>query len=490
MNVSRSLALLLLFVGFAQVLTPLSFADQASCEHVFQVRSRSLTELFQSDSPVLGQASELDVDDVEILGDGVEALQKRIYHASGQWVPIEVLEARDPNFKIDFSRAPRLKAVFLTAFYITNDFVGEILRQIVAYHSSQGAQAYIAYSNSLVAMTRHQGRISAEKRMHYEQTMGLLNTFRSMGPNVHVELIELGRLRDETKLGPIANQLVSYHGKSFDLIGEDPRDSVSIKGGRNSDEVYYFEYPSAHSSHGEFYSVQDVETLTVDPEAVLNAARSSTILWPSADFTWLDTMVAPPRNHKIEDDRRVYKRPIFSFPQHDGNALESLYVEAFDLAQEKIRIVTPYFKLTPRLSISIESALERDVKIELVTNYKLLADGLAGGLAGAFNDLHIYKYHKQIQVYDYKQPSGQRLHGKNVLIDDRLLVVASINMNGRSFETDIENGDMYMGEALIQQYLQSFYFPLLERSQHLTCVEEPTLSARQKLVRWCMPGMF
>ena len=64
---------------------------------------------------------------------------------------------------------------------------------------------------------------------------------------------------------------------------------------------------------------------------------------------------------------------------------------------------------------------------------------LAGNVLTELNLLFLERYGKRITFREYRQPEVL-LHAKILMIDGRLVVVSSVNLNNRSFVHDTENG--------------------------------------------------
>lgn len=147
-------------------------------------------------------------------------------------------------------------------------------------------------------------------------------------------------------------------------------------------------------------------------------------------------------NNEIDSDFFENKngpivRHFMSFPYKDGHALEKYYVKLIDSATKEISISTPYFNLTKNLGAAFSRAVDRGVKIDLITRLDLTGDTAAIILSDV-NKKAVNKFYKNIEVFEYTNPADI-LHSKLVLVDGKVVAMGSVNFNQRSFYHDIEN---------------------------------------------------
>jgi cardiolipin synthase len=107
------------------------------------------------------------------------------------------------------------------------------------------------------------------------------------------------------------------------------------------------------------------------------------------------------------------------------------YVHAIDDAQDSIRIINPYFTLTPCVKKALKRALKRGVKVELMISVKcdipLTPDC-------AFYHMHqLMKRGAHVWLY---KPGFH--HSKIMMVDGRFCTVGSTNLNARSLRFDYE----------------------------------------------------
>ena len=113
------------------------------------------------------------------------------------------------------------------------------------------------------------------------------------------------------------------------------------------------------------------------------------------------------------------------------SAVRFFYVNAINDAQDSIRIINPYFTLTPSVKKALKKALKRGVKVELMISAK--SD------IPLTPDCAFYNMHKMMKrgahVWLY-QPGFH--HSKIMTVDGRFCTVGSTNLDARSLRFDYE----------------------------------------------------
>lgn len=145
-------------------------------------------------------------------------------------------------------------------------------------------------------------------------------------------------------------------------------------------------------------------------------------------------------------------RHFLSLPQNDDEALEQLYVDLFDRAQRLVQMTSPFLNLPPRIAEAMERALDRGVKVELVTRIEM--PDPSGVFATTLNRMFI-RDHPRVNVWTYLV-RPRTLHSKYLLVDGALGVVTSTNLNRRSFAHDTENGVLITDRRALAQVAADF----------------------------------
>ena len=111
--------------------------------------------------------------------------------------------------------------------------------------------------------------------------------------------------------------------------------------------------------------------------------------------------------------------------------IRDFYANAINDAQDSIKIINPYFTLTPKLKRAMRKAIKRGVKLEIMLSIKndisLTPD------CGFYNAHKLMK--KGADVWMYK--AGFH-HTKIIMVDGKFCTVGSANLNARSLRFDYE----------------------------------------------------
>ena len=132
-----------------------------------------------------------------------------------------------------------------------------------------------------------------------------------------------------------------------------------------------------------------------------------------------------------------------------GKAQEYALIEAIALARHSLRIATPYFAPPESLLDAICAAAVRGVRVELVTS--LRPDVRLMGVAAR-------PYLRRCaecgaEVYGY---AGGVLHSKTLIVDDRIVVIGSVNLDYRSLYYNLELSAFVYNRAIAQECAQQF----------------------------------
>ena len=131
-------------------------------------------------------------------------------------------------------------------------------------------------------------------------------------------------------------------------------------------------------------------------------------------------------------------------PHTTNEAMRQLYVNAINDAQDSIRIINPYFTLTPSVSRAIKRAIKRGVKVELMISAK--SD------IPLTPDCAFYNMHKMMKrgahVWLY-QPGFH--HSKIMMVDGRFCTVGSTNLDSRSLRFDYEENAVIIDQETTRQ---------------------------------------
>ena len=147
-------------------------------------------------------------------------------------------------------------------------------------------------------------------------------------------------------------------------------------------------------------------------------------------------------------------------PRTTNEAMRRLYVGAIDDAHDSIRIINPYFTLTPSVKRALKRAIRRGVKVELMISSRsdipLTPDC-------AFYNMHrMMKRGASVWLY---QPGFH--HSKIMTVDGRFCTVGSTNLDARSLRFDYEENALILDRPTTLQ-LDSMFDADKQHSIQLT----------------------
>ena len=136
-------------------------------------------------------------------------------------------------------------------------------------------------------------------------------------------------------------------------------------------------------------------------------------------------------------------------PHTTNDIMRYFYVNAIDDAQDSIRIINPYFTLTPSVTKALKRAIKRGVKVELMISAKcdipLTPDA-------AFYQMHrMMKHGAHVWLY---QPGFH--HSKIMMVDGRFCTVGSTNLDSRSLRFDYEENAVIIDRHTTQELDRMF----------------------------------
>ncbi|MBN8293189.1 phosphatidylserine/phosphatidylglycerophosphate/cardiolipin synthase family protein [Rhodobacter sp. NTK016B] len=389
----------------------------------------------------------------EFLADGADALNARVEALTGARLSRAALETGDPDLPLDYSNAPDLDLIYVNYLNINADFVGYLTARMLAWHAARGTIVRILVSDVMLA----------------EADRALFEGLAARYPNVQLQLYRTPAADARGFEGQFARLHRVTHVKLFATIARQPGRSVAIVGGRNMHEGYFFEAPRDLSRFsflhqydpsqmrltGGFTAYQDVELAFHDDTQVRAIVQHMGALW--LRDTERQTMRPGIASGTAGPLREGAMRHFISVPYTDGAALERYYAGLLDAAQSRIRIASPYLNLPPMIGAALARARERGVEVDVVATVRVreVTDFMVSGLNRRFAN----RYADWVRFVDY-DPMPSLLHAKLIVIDDRLVVAGSVNLNQRSFLHDLENGVVILdrriaaqADRLVQSYL-------------------------------------
>lgn len=402
----------------------------------------------------LSQTCAMPLGTARLLPDSRDGFNAKVAALTGDRLSDAAFDAGNPEVPLDFSNAPDLDLIYLSYLDLKADFSGAIIARALRHHAARGTLIRILVTDVL----------ELEKdRALYE---GLAAEF----PNVQLQLFswEPPRFAPYEELFAALHRV--HHVKMFATIGPDPDSTRAIIGGRNIHDGFLFNaaldlsaFPSLqdYGEPGElslayFSTYHDFEVELSAPATVRRlAAHLSTFWHRDFDTTMFRPMTVTGAAGAPAPQQGL--RHFISVPYLDGRALESYWIDLIDSATRSVEIVTPYLNPTPAIEAALLRADARGVEVTIVARIELYGD-LGGRLMTEMNMLFVERHAARFTIWEYDPPDVV-LHTKMLLIDGRLSVLSSVNLNRRSFLHDTENGIAVLDPAFyarVRQVVQGY----------------------------------
>ncbi len=371
---------------------------------------------------------------MRLLTDGIEAFNAKVEALTGRRLDPAALEAGDPDMPLDFSAAPELELIVVSALQLRADFTGRLLGRMLAHHAARGTPVRIMVSRNL--QTGPDWRLLA--RLSADWPAVQVQAFTWQPP----EGITPVTLPDRLQRG--------HHVNAFGTLARDPGASRFMVGGRNFHDGFLFDTPRDLSAHpglldytsllrpplAYFAAYEDLELEITGPEAVRAMMAHMGTLWhrdaPSAVTRPFSVTTEAPGT------RREGVLHFLSVPQTDGRALERWLIELLDASERQVDIASPYLNLTEPLEAALTRALDRGVRVRVVIPAMAEGDPLGGFKVALKKDV-LRRFGARLAVHEVADPD-RMLHSKFLIFDGRLSLITSANLNARSLLHDTENG--------------------------------------------------
>lgn len=389
------------------------------------------------------------VNDIKTLENQIEAMQTKVYALLGQRLPEDMIKKQDPYYPLDFSKAPKLDAVYVSYLNIHADFYGTVLLRLLRYHAEHGTIVKILVADVSAG---------SEDQVAYKK-------FRNEVDNVNIRLYRFSDYDSKFIIAPLHRV---NHIKMLVTYSKDREENnVAFFGGRNVNDGMLFnskpnlkKYPEL-IQYGKGLNIFvhwtdfEVEIKSRSLVESVIGQYNSIYAYDSDSLFFRDYTINQKLDSEIDPeylntkDGKILVRHFVSIPYRDGMSLEKLIGRLIDSAKYKIVMSTPYFSLTQELKAAFERATKRGIKVKLITRLDLSGDTMASIITDV-NKQAVNDFYKDFEIYDFAR-ADDILHSKLILIDDQITTVSSVNFNQRSFYHDLENGVLIKSEKFNQK---------------------------------------
>ena len=362
----------------------------------------------------------------------------------GQKLDPSFISNQNPYAEIDFSKAPKLDAIYIATLVYRADFYGTVLARLLKFHADRGTLVHLVTTSYMMLdkdkallqkLAADNGNFRLQEFKYYDANYNLIRPFRYV----------ISHYRD-------------MHIKLFITLGKNKNDNAVVLGGRNIHDGFLFttrpdysKYPDLvqYGTDDDFVHWNDFE-MKITSVDVAQATAAHLLKFLNRDTMTQDmlpfykdpTVASDPPKARGQTELRHF----ISLPYNDSRTLENLYISLIDQAQQTIRISSPYLRPTDKIFAALERAVDRKVDIVIQTRVSLIGDTQAW-LYEEVNKESINKLYDKVKIYEWKQNSI--LHSKFILVDGQTAFIGSVNLSRRSFVHDVENGFIIKDRAFI-----------------------------------------
>lgn len=418
------------------------------------------------------------------LKDPYVSMNQKVLALTGSPLLKKDFDAKNPMANLDFTKAPRFDIIWVSSLNFSADFYGMIIARALRYHAEQGTQIRILVPEVTMAKKDKQ----------------ILEWLQVGMPNIKVQYYKY-RLSD----GKDGSWFDKFHRVNHTklIIGHSSTDhnaSFLITGGRNIRDSYIFpdipmyktyKYLKNYGAGEEDYIYYNDFEVEIRGYSFVKSAmaqmlsfwmrdpvsqrfRSTNINIPKeATPTEIQYFKDLPQEHPLV-------RHIMSLPFFDGYQLEKFYIDMIDSAHSELVLTTPYFRPSVAISAALDRAVQRGVKVKVVTRIHLAGDGTPQ-IAEDVNKQGINRHLSNVDIYEWTD-SKSILHAKILVIDRKLSFVSSVNLNRRSFIHDTESGVLIL-HAKTAEILRNEVMNFLRQSRKVT-KEERISWINSTLIDW------
>ncbi|WP_415061307.1 phospholipase D-like domain-containing protein [Bdellovibrio sp.] len=403
------------------------------------------------------------------LRDPYISMNQKVLSLTGSPLQRKDFNSKNPMAHLDFSKAPRFDIIWVSSLNFSADFYGMIIARALRYHAEQGTQVRILVPE--VTMTKKDKQI--------------LEWLQVGMPNVKVQYYKY-RLSDRADGGWLDKFHRVNHTKL--IIGHsssNPKANFLITGGRNIRDSYIFsdtpvykayKYLKNYGAGEEDYIYYDDFEVELRGYSFVKSVLSQMLsFWTRDPETqrFRSTNVNITREADSDQIARLRALPsqtplvrhIMSLPYFDGYQLERFYIDMFDSAQSELLLTTPYFRPSVAISAALDRAVQRGVKVKVMTRIHLAGDGTPQ-IAEDVNKEGINRHLQNVEIYEWTNDKSI-MHAKILVIDRKLSFISSVNLNRRSFIHDTESGALILHEPTAEE-LRNEVMNFLKQGRRIT----------------------
>ena len=214
----------------------------------------------------------------------------------------------------------------------------------------------------------------------------------------------------------------------------------------------------------------------IEGEAVWNLTETFIKMWNFNCRNHKDKLDTANYRHTIGTARADgYVQPFSDTPLDFENVSENLFLNIINHATDYIYITTPYLIIDYEMQTALCLAAKNGVDVRIIT-------------PGIPDKKTVFKVTRSyylplleagVKIYEY---TPGFIHGKNIVIDDNVAVVGTINMDYRSFYFHFECAVVFYRNSVVYPVKEDF-MRTLEVSKEITYAAAKNISLLEKIIR-------
>lgn len=437
------------------------------------------------------------VESLKLIKNPLDAWARRMSLLTGQEMSRDAMIAvARGEKKINLSKLPRYDRILLSSLEISKDSLGVALVEALKAHAVQnGTDVRI-----LISQAYYRGLEHEEAGQSLSSIAYLKELEKATKGKVRVQFYEYNE-PDYEGYSVIAIEDFHrvQHAKMILFMNDrEPSKTRAVLGSRNMSNSHFLMEANQFVGFGDSrkynpetyvsYSDMDIElqgaSLIGDIEAQYMALWNRDPLdqkfhGPFQYFA-IPGLPAP----SLGSSKLV--RHFLSVPYVNGGktrGLEPLFIDMIDSAKTSLRIVTPYFHPIQSVVEALHRAMDRGVKVTIVTNIDFSRDGLMSDVVRAANRRGMIMVGDRAHFRVWKPgPASYMVHTKAMAIDEDTLYLGSANLNHRSFVHDVENGLLIQDKDTMREFGDDFENFYVKNSETITAKKvEETIAGSLRL---------
>jgi cardiolipin synthase len=137
-----------------------------------------------------------------------------------------------------------------------------------------------------------------------------------------------------------------------------------------------------------------------------------------------------------------------SGPDQEWEAIKHVYFTAITQADELVQLTTPYFVPDDAMRVALSAAALRGVRVELIVPHRSDSLIVTAAARSYFDEL----LRAGVRVYEYPR----MVHAKTMVVDGKVAIVGSANLDNRSFRLNFEISALFYDEAALARLTELF----------------------------------